>query len=881
MKTSLLIIAAGLALAGCDPECSCKKTTCAGKPDVRRVDALDAKAWAASEWISVKAAKVAGDEEKRHQRAADGTSAFWRRVVNAKAVKSAKWMTSGLGTYELYLNGKGVGRDFLKPGFTHVKKTRRSFTYDVTGLLKTGAGEANDFGVEASSGWWSDKIVSYAGRKPAFRGVIELTYEDGTKDLVGTKASEWFGEVGGPVTHAGIFDGEEFDARKTDCARAPGAKFAPGGCEPNDEFTGEVLPTVGAEICLRCDLAHAPVEAYRWKGETGSVGLEEARKTNKGWEKVVFGKVVKTKTFDPAGELEVVPGEQLIVDFGQNCAAVPALEMSAAADTVLTILPGEMLNDGNGLRTRGNDGPEGSLYRENLRMPEDGMRAVYTFADTKGGAVSWRPSFTFFGFRYVSMTATAPVVIRRIRSVPVTSIAKELEIGTIETGDKTLNRFIANVYWGQLSNYLSVPTDCPQRNERLGWTADTQAFAEAGAFNANTCGFFHKWLRDLRDSQGPEGGYPGVAPFAQYGNETMRVGWADAGVIVPYVIWRQFGDRTIVEESWASMEKFMDRVNATKYDTVANAQCNGTYQWADWLSLTKNESCPYKPEFPGFESVDGKWQPKKETLLWWNYLCACYWAWNADRMAAMARATGNESGVAKYVKMAADARAFIRETYFKTADGLVRAEFRDMQTANIFALKLGLVEGEAKAKTLEILVKSIADNGGTLHTGFLGTSVVMDTLADNGRADVAYSLLLHHKFPGWLYSVDQGATTIWERWNGYTKKDGFGPVGMNSFNHYAYGAVLAWIYRTAAGIAADPAKPGFRNIIMKPVPDRRLGFVKAEYKSAAGLIKSAWRYEGDKWIWDFTIPEGATASVTLPGETAAKPYAAGTYHIER
>ena len=308
MKTSLLIIAAGLALAGCDPECSCKKTTCAGKPDVRRVDALDAKAWAASEWISAKAAKVAGEAEKKHQRAADGTSAFWRRVVNAKAVKSAKWMTSGLGTYELYLNGKGVGRDFLKPGFTHVKKTRRSFTYDVTALLKTGAGEANDFGVEVSAGWWRDQIVRHAGRKSAFRGVIEFTYADGTTELVGTKASDWFGEVAGPVKHAGIFDGEEYDAREeANCARQPQGAFAPGGCERNDEFKGEILPSDGAEVCLRFDLAKDRDLVRR--------------------------------------DLVVKPGEPLVVDFGQNCAAVPCFVFRAPRGTVLTALPGEMLND--------------------------------------------------------------------------------------------------------------------------------------------------------------------------------------------------------------------------------------------------------------------------------------------------------------------------------------------------------------------------------------------------------------------------------------------------------------------------------------------------------------------------------------------------------
>ena len=210
---------------------------------------------------------------------------------------------------------------------------------------------------------------------------------------------------------------------------------------------------------------------------------------------------------------------------------------------------------------------------------------------------------------------------------------------------------------------------------------------------------------------------------------------------------------------------------------------------------------------------------------------------------------------------------------------------RGMQTPSLFALKLGLVDGDAKAKTIEALKRNFADHGDCLQTGFLGTSILMETLTENGMADIAYTLLLQHKNPSWLYSVDQGATTIWERWNSYTKEKGFGPVGMNSFNHYAYGAVLAWMYKGMAGIAADPKAPGFRNIVMAPKPDPRVGFVKAEYKSAAGLIKSHWRYEcnqldlGMKWVWDFTIPEGATADVTLPGETESKRYTAGTYHI--
>ena len=856
MKNLIVTMAASLMLVGCEPW----KTP--------RVEALDAKAWASSEWISVKAAKVAGEAEKNHQRAADGTSCFWRRVVNAKAVKNAKWMTSGLGTYELYLNGKGVGRDFLKPGFTHVKKTRRSFTYDVTALLKTGAGEVNDFGVEVSAGWWRDKIVNYTGLKSAFRGVIELTYEDGSTELVGTKASEWFGEVGGPVTHAGIFDGEEFDARKTDCARAPAAEFAPGGCEVNGEFKGEVLPTCGAEICLRCDKALRPVEAYNWKGETGSVGVAEARKTKKGWDKVVFGTVVKTTTFDPKGELKVLPGETLIVDFGQNCAGVPAFEFVAKPGVTLTCLPGEMLNDANGERSRGNDNPSGSLYRENLRIPEDGMRLVYTFATDK--VETYMPRYTFFGYRYLSITATDEVKIKCIASVPVTSITKEMETGRLETGVADVNKFISNVYWGQLSNYLSVPTDCPQRNERLGWCADTQVFCEAGAYNADTSAFFHKWTRDLRDSRCAEGGYPSVAPFAQYGNETFSLGWADVGVIVPWTVWKMFGDTAILEENFDAMAKFVRKLDETKYDFEGK---NG-YIYADWLSYETFETCGNS-----FGSW-GKWKDNPDAMNYRRYLAACYWLYDARLMVQMAEALGKADEAAWFKGSADRALAYIRGKFIEP-DGLLLKPMRNLQTACVFALHFGIVEGKAAVATLELLKKNIREHGDCLQTGFLGTSFLMDALSECGETELCYTLLLQHKNPSWLYSVDQGATTVWERWNSYTKDKGFGPVGMNSFNHYAYGQVLGWMYRNIAGIAADPANPGFKNIIMKPLPDKRLGFAKAEYRSRAGLITSAWRYEGDKWIWDFTVPEGATASVTLPGESAAKQYPAGTYRIER
>ncbi len=828
--------------------------------EVKRVDALDASAWNVSKWISAVNAPVitgkTGDME--NNRAADGASWFVSTVKNEQKVVSAKWMTAGLGVYEIFVNGQLIGEEFLKPGYTHYAKTKRSFTYDVTAVLQTGEGAENQFSAQVTPGWWADKIHTphgyegFLGKKCAFRGVLELTYADGSKKLYGTDLENWKAGIAGPVTHAAIFDGEAYDARIPMGYETVEKLTTP---EENTEFKGEILPSAGAEVYLRKDLILSPVKAYLWKGVEGAKEKE-------------FGKVIITKEYANGEEMIVKPGETLVVDFGQNCAGVPSFVFKAAEGTHLSCLPAELLNDGNGAESRGMDGPEGSVHRLNLRIPDSGMMLDYIFA---GGNdyEAYHPSHTFYGYRFVSITATDEVAIKSLTSIPVTSITKDMETGTLSTGNELINKLIANTYWGQLSNYLSVPTDCPQRNERLGWTADTQVFTETGSFFANTLTFFHKWMRDMRDSQSPQGGFPSVAPFGQYGNETMRLGWADAGIIVPWTVWKQFGDKQIIEENWAAMDKFMTYVHETKYDFDTHRSENGNHQYADWLSYEALEAC-----------AGLCWGPNgllPEAIIYYNYLSASYWALDAVYMADMAAATGR--GAARYRQMAEEAKAYLCEQ-FLNADGTFKLDvFNTMQTPALFALKNGLVEGKAKEGMIARLRKNFEEHDNCLQTGFLGTSILMATLTENGMEDIAYELLFQRKNPSWLYSVDNGATTIWERWNSYMVDEGMGPRGMNSFNHYAYGCVCEWIWETAAGIASDPAQPGFKHIIMKPIPDKRLGHIKAEYQSAAGLIKSVWRYEGDQWIWDFTIPEGATASVTLPGETEVKEYTSGTYQI--
>ena len=830
----------------------------------KRTDALDADLWENSMWISAADAEVVtGPITGRNKLAADGCSWFVSDVQNSQKVVSAVWMTAGLGVYDLYVNGKLVGEEVLKPGFTHYAKTKLSFTYDITEAFKTKSGAQNQLSAQVTPGWWGDLVITpgrhegMIGKKCAFRGVLELTYADGSKEYFGTNIEDWKAGIAGPVRHAGIFDGERFDAREVPGYAVVEKLSTP---EVNTEFEGEIIPSEGAEVYQRKDLVLKPVQIYVWSEIEGATEGE-------------FGKVVISREYKNGETIRLNPGETLVVDFGQNAAAVPSFLFKAAAGTVLTCLPSEILNDGNGAKSRGMDGPEGSCHRQNLRMGDYAMILEYTFAENRGYA-RYTPRCSFFGYRYISVTATDEVLIKSVESIPITSITAELQSGKIVTGNELVNKLISNTMWGMYSNYLSVPTDCPQRDERLGWTADTQVFAETGTFFANTQSFMHKWMRDMRDTQTPIGSYSGVAPLAKNGINQMRIGWSDAGIIVPWIVWKQYDDLDIINENWESMEKYMNLLNETKFAHKNIAVYNGNYQWADWLSYEPLESSGGSAFY---RDENNRRCPVADAVKYWDYLALNYWMIDAGMMCDMAAATGRDTS--NYAAMYEEAKAILLKEHLN-ADGTFKtAILNTMQTPALFALKNRLVEGQAREDMIARLRENFKEHGDCLQTGFLGTSILMSTLSDNGMTDVAYNLLFQRKNPSWIYSIDNGATTMWERWNSYTIEHGMGPKGMNSFNHYAYGCVCEWIWETAAGISCDASAPGFSKVIMKPVPDTRLGFVDAEYKSVAGTIKSSWRYEGDMWMWDFTVPEGVVADVTVPGQQDSKEYPAGTYSI--
>ena len=776
------------------------------------------------------------------------TSFLLKKTAAAARIAEAWWFVAGNGVFEAYVNGKpvshalpggGEARDAMKPGFTHPYKRRNYFSYDVTHLVNAAAGETNVLSALVTGGWWRDQINGHRQRKSAFWGVFLVRYEDGTEEVVGTDAS-WLGSYTHLVPRADIFYGEDFDARylpgwrqaaeRGDVGDRLGAvadgweRVAVGG-----EFSGVPVPLKGPPVRLREDLAMAPRSIRVWSGVDGADDSH-------------YGRVRVLRECKDGDEILLRPGEHLQVDFGQNAAAVPELEIAGPRNSRVVVRVAEMLNDGNGAVDRNNDGPEGELYKENYR--EARSEARYVFGDE--GTTVYRPQFSFFGYRYVSVEAsTHAVTVKRLRSVPVTSVSAAAETGSVETALPILNRLVENGVWGHRSNYLSIPTDCPQRNERLGWAADTQVFAATACCNANVYGFLSKWMDDMADSQHDDGGFPGVAPFAQYGNNGGAVGWADAGVIVPYTLWRFFGDTRVVEDNFEAMTKYADFIDRNE----------GPHPepWGDWLAYERNDI--------GIKT----------------YLCGAFWVWDCMMMREMAAAIGRPGAEKRFAASEAAARAsFARK--FLDETGRIKSEYR-CQTADAYAIRLDLVAGAAAEDAKRDLLDNIKAHGDRLQTGFLGTAVLLDALAKAGATDVAYTLLLQRKEPSWLYSIDNGATTFWERWNSYTKEAGFGNAGMNSFNHYAYGAVVAWMYSTMAGIASDPAAPGFKHFFLRPQPDPRVPSVKASFDSPSGTIRSEWKYGPDgEWTWRCTIPANSSATVVLPdGTSSERP--AGTYEF--
>ncbi len=762
----------------------------------------------------------AGESLSCPQLGSGGLPAFRKTFTLSGKLVSAKLYTSGLGIYESYINGQRVGRLLadgtteyheLKPGASEVGDRKYYSSYDVTHMLTEGAEQV--LAAEMANGWWGGEISGNGGAPEAYLAKLILTYEDGTTEEIVTDKS-WLTSRASSVTYADIYGGEDYDARIDRSWLSQGYKtndaWAPATI--NTAFNGEITAWMGSYITVRKDLEREVESVTVYKGAKGASSAK-------------YGVINVLSTYEN-GSFTLNPGETALIDFGQNFAGWEAFTVQGEAGTVLTIEHGEMLNDREGERSRANDGPGGSLYNANNRS----ARAATVYTLRGGEPESYHPSMTYYGFRYIEIKTTKTVTFTAVTGQVVTSVDEDT--GFMETSHEDINKLISNIRWGQYSNYLSVPTDCPQRNERLGWMADTQVFATAGCYIGFSKSFLEKYMQDVRDSQNRDGAYPGVAPSMFVGGAGWGgTGWADAGIIVPYTLYTMYDDVQVIRDNWDSMQKYVD-------DYLGKSGSRGPNPiWGDWLA---------------YESNDGQIQAM---------LAVAYYAWDALMMADMAEAIGLPEEAARYKELYDREKKFFIRQYVKDDGSLKRGE----QSVCLYALYLDLLPDEASvAAVTDQLVSNITSKGNRLQTGFLGTKIILDTLTKIGRNDIAYSLLLQTDNPSWLYSVLQGATTIWERWNSYTIETGFGDVNMNSFNHYAYGAVAGWMFDSMAGIGTHPDAPGFKKLLMTPHADTRIGSVKATYESAYGKIAVESTCDDTSWTYTFTIPANTTAELQIP-----------------
>ncbi len=724
---------------------------------------------------------------------------------------------TALGVFELFLNGERIGSrteegivyDELKPGWTDYRFRVLEYTYEITGLCR----EDNLFVAEVSPGWWSGRISygAYGYRPCAFRAEIELVYEDGSSERIVT-GEDWEAAVCGPVLRADLWDGEYYDARIPHAARCPEAQdWSPA--IPFGEFGGVIEPAKPPFVQVREALRRTPCSAVLYSGRRESQGSLGT-----------IGVVLK-KTGKSCERGMISDGQAMILDMGQNMVGHPRLVLRAERGTRIEVFFAEMLND-SGDPDRGNDGPKGSLYLSNYRSALARLVYIASGEETE----CYAPTHAFFGFRYLEIRADRPIQLLSVTGEVMGSALNET--GRFACDNPEVNRLYENIVWGMRGNYLSVPTDCPQRDERLGWSGDTQIFCGAASYLADTAAFLRKWLGDARDSQkGCQGGYGDVIPRILGGNGNAA--WGDAGLIVPYRLWLMYGEREILEEHYDSMEEYMRFL--AQYGLEGP---NTTY--GDWLN---------------YDDTDKR------------YIAVCYYAYDALLMEKISAQLGKESRAAFYHELREQILRHFEARYLK--DG---APVFTTQTACLLPLSFGMTEGAVRERFIAALREAIERNDYTLSTGFVGTGLLNQTLSSVGLDDLCYDLLLQTKDPSWLYSVRQGATTVWERWNSYTHERGFGDVSMNSFNHYAYGAVAEWFYAGICGIIPDENAPGFRRFFLRPTPDtrtllpqgqRHIGAAEASYDSRSGRIESGWKRLGDRFEYRFVIPDGTSAEVGL------------------
>lgn len=759
------------------------------QPALWTMGLLEKADWSAT-WIAADPEIIKRDKEAIAPTLTDcGTPALFRKEFDVPGpIKRATLYASARGIFELRANGQRVGKDLFAPEWTDYDKRIHYRTYDVTALLKTGR---NALGTTLGDGWWSGYVgwqetrARYGSLENSLMAQLELELADGKRITVSTDNS-WTCNTG-PILFSDFMMGETYDARR--------------------ERTGwDTADFSGKDWLASREVAAPTVPLVAQRAEPVRV----------------------VEQLTPLSVNEIKPGV-FIFDLGQNISGWARIRIKAPARTRVTIRQGERLS------------PDGTLYTENLRR----AKSTDVYICKGGGEEIYEPHFTFHGFQYVELTGL-PYKSGKDAVTGCVVRSATPDAGKFECSNPDVNRLWLNGLWSQKDNFLTVPTDCPQRDERLGWMGDAQVFLRTASYNMDVAAFFTKWMIDVEDAQTPEGIFPDTAPrlregenFIGLGNLGGSAGWADAGVIIPYTIWRIYGDRRILERHYQAMVKWVDWIASHNPDGLRLNQLANNY--GDWLCIPSDTSF-------------GTHSPMK------NLLATAYWADDCTKLTHIARELGHNADAQRFQKMFEHVCAAFQKEWLEPSGRITT----DTQTGYLLALAFGLLPENLRAAATDHLVNDIKSLDWHLSTGFIGISHLNPQLTLAGRTDVAYRLLLRDDYPSWLYPVKHGATTIWERWNGWTHQDGFFNPHMNSFNHYSLGSVGEWLFRHVAGIELDADAPGFQKFVLQPHLGESLDFARASYRTMHGEISSDWKRAGDKFTWTVRVPTNTSAKVFVP-----------------
>ncbi|MFT4664719.1 MAG: alpha-L-rhamnosidase [Polaribacter sp.] len=732
-----------------------------------------------SQW-KAKWIEVAFEEEEK----AYNPCPMLRREHNLKSkIATARLYITSHGIYEVYLNGQRVGDELFTPGWTSYHKRLQYQIYNVTELLQSGE---NAMAVRLGDGWFRgqfdsrDRWNTLYGNKTALLFQLEVTYENGETETI-ISDENWKASTGA-IVMSGLYDGEVYDAR---------------------------------------------LEKSGWT-KTGydDSDWQAVRTAEHSKKRLVSTEGVPVRKMEEVQPIKIIrtPKEELVVDLGQNLVGWVRLKIKGKAKDTITLYHAEVLDK------------EGNFYTANLRTAAQKVQYILNDDEER----IFEPHFTFQGFRYVKIEGISGEF--SIDDITGVAIYSEMEkTGTFECSDSMINQLQSNIEWGQKGNFLDVPTDCPQRDERMGWTGDAQAFASTACFNFNTAAFYTKWLQDLKADQLENGSVPWVVPNVLRGHGST--GWGDAATIVPWTMYLKYGDIRILERQYDSMKKwvaYLEELSAGDFLVQEGRH------FGDWLFFIHPTEWNVKP---GHTDID--------------FLATAFFAYSTQLTMQTAKVLKNEEDVAYYSQLLSKVKKAFQEE-FLTPSGRLSPH---SQTAYTIALAFDLLPEAQKSKAVAYLVKDITDRKFHLSTGFLGTPHLCHVLSSNGHADVAFKLLFQKKYPSWLYPITKGATTIWERWDGIKPDGSFQNTRMNSFNHYAYGAIGDWMYRVIAGIEVDSKQPGYKHILIQPQPTKELSYAKATYQSLHGLIVSDWSYKEGRFYLDVILPPNTSASITLPKAT--------------